>query len=499
MESSAGAGGTTTEKAKNKKVSKKGERVKQRGRGAYILVAVGALIGITSAGIEAQDTAQVEHAVEVEGTLSQGTHLETPDLNKGKMILSLDQAVELAMERNENLLVAQAQRQSSGQRVREIRANALPSLDLSVNYGRNWVRPTFVFGGQSFRTGTENNVNARFDLRQAIYSGGRLGAALDAARETQEYAKQIERGVGQQVRAAVEEALYDVLLARDLAQVSRQALETARANLRQVKALHRAGRVPEYDLLQAQVQVASLQADSIQAHNTVVLEEMQFKSAIGEPLDSPRLPSGIFRSDSELATADVAMLLEQAAQLRAELLQSRHLLKAGSRSIDFEKAQNNPSLDFVSGGQMQFQSDEFDLDKDGNWARSWSTGLELEIPLFDGHRTGARVSLARLELRQLELQARQTQRAIELEVRQALMRLGEARDRLKAEGAAVEYAGRGLSVAQVRYRNGAGTQLEIHDAQLALVEARTGLVRARRDRAGAIVELERSVGVLGER
>ena len=412
--------------------------------------------------------------------------------------LSLEEAIGQALNKNENLLVAQAQRHSERQRWRETRSNALPSLDWRTTYNRNWVRPTFVFGGNSFRSGTDNNINSRLELRQAVYSGGRLGAALDAIRHNEAYAAQVERGTVQQIRAEVEEGLNEVLLARELDGVSRQALETAQANLRQVEALYRGGRVPEFDLLQARVQVASLQADSIRASNAVDLSEMRFKNGVGEPLDSPRRPAGHFRSRSPMEGRSADELLQVAIRKRAAVLQADDLLRAGRRTIDLERAQNNPSLDFVSGAQVQFQSDECNVGDDGVWARSWSTGIELEMPLFDGHRTGARVSQARLQVKRLELQRQQTLRAVELEVRQALMLLDEAGQRLKAQAVAVQYASRGLEVAQARYRNGAGTQLEIHDAQFALVQARSAQARARRDRAGALIEIERATGVLGE-
>ena len=56
----------------------------------------------------------------------------------------------------------------------------------------------------------------------------------------------------------------------------------------------------------------------------------------------------------------------------------------------------------------------------------------------------------------------------------------------------------GLAVARSRYANGSATQLEVTDAQLVLIQAQTGYATARKERAQALVRLERAVGVLGE-
>ena len=78
------------------------------------------------------------------------------------------------------------------------------------------------------------------------------------------------------------------------------------------------------------------------------------------------------------------------------------------------------------------------------------------------------------------------------------MDVSEAAQRLQARQGSVEQAQLGLEDAELRYRTGAGTQLEVLDAHLSLLQAESEHARARRDQAVSLVELERAVGILGE-
>ena len=63
---------------------------------------------------------------------------------------------------------------------------------------------------------------------------------------------------------------------------------------------------------------------------------------------------------------------------------------------------------------------------------------------------------------------------------------------------AVGLARRGLQIAESRYENGVGTQIEIIDGQLTLQRAEAELARVKRDLAVTLVQLELSAGILGE-
>ena len=413
------------------------------------------------------------------------------------LVIDVEKGVALALNNNERLLQAKIDVVHSREGHRLARSAGLPQLEASINYNRNWLLPSFVFGGNAVRIGTENNLTGAVTMRQRLYAGGGVRAAMDMADRQVAIMGETERETRQLVVAAVEERFYDLLLAGELLKVGHLAIERSRQNLHQVVSLEQAGRASEFDRLRAQVQVSSMRADSIRSENDLRLAAMALKDIVGIDIDQPLEVRGTFRIGTPLDINDLQGLIDRGVANRPELARIIRQLEYLERNVEFERAAGRPLLDLVATGQTQFQSNEFDL-ADKEWRKSWNTGVVLNIPIFDGKRTGARVARAKQSLRRAEYERKRLEREVHLQVQQAYYDVEEASERIEANRDAVLQAEQGLRMAESRYANGAGTLLEILDAQLALVQTRTENAMARSDRGLALMRLERSVGVLGE-
>ena len=413
------------------------------------------------------------------------------------LVIDVEKGVALALNNNERLLQAKIDVVHSREGQRLARAGGLPQLEASINYNRNWLLPSFVFGGNAVRIGTENNLTGAVTMRQRLYAGGGVRAAMDMADRQVAIMGETERETRQLVVAEVEERFYDLLLAGELLKVGHLAIERSRQNLHQVVSREQAGRASEFDRLRAQVQVSSMRADSIRSENDLRLAAMALKDIVGIDIDQPLEVRGTFRIGTPLDINDLQGLIDRGVANRPELARIIRQLEYQERNIEFERAAGRPLLDLVATGQTQFQSNEFDL-ADKEWRKSWNTGVVLNIPIFDGKKTGARVARAKQSLRRVEYERQRLEREVHLQVQQAYYDVEEASERIQANRDAVLQAEQGLRMAESRYANGAGTLLEVLDAQLALVQTRTENAMARRDRGLALMRLERSVGVLGE-
>lgn len=415
--------------------------------------------------------------------------------------LTLKQGITLALERNETLQMARQELSKARQQIREARAAALPQIDFSTNYTRNWQLPTFIFdtplGQQKVTIGTRHDLVNILSLRQALYTSGKVGAALKVAHLFEDFSTEQLRTERQRVRSAVEIAFSDLLLAAEMLRVSDQALVRARANLEQVESLRRGGRVADYDLLRAQVQVAEMRPDSIAARNGLELARMNLKNLLGIDLERPLRIEADFRTETRLDLHQVEDLVQQGMERRPELRQATHQVEMLAQAIRITGSASRPSLDMNSRGQLQLQSEEFDLWNQED-RRSLSTGLSLQIPLFDGFRTGALVEQAKLDESRGQLALEQLRRSVELQIRQAWLSLRETDARLDAHRDMLAQAEEGLRLATSRYQQGFATYLEVLDAQLMLTRAQTERERDRRDRAVALVQLEAAVGISGE-
>ena len=413
--------------------------------------------------------------------------------------LTLPEAIERALQRNEEVRMAQEDVGKSKAAYGQVRAGGLPRVDLSLGYSRSWLLPTVVFdtptGRQRFNIGTDNSLTGNLVLSQALYSGGRIRASRSSARSLTRYSVAAERGIRQQIRAMVEEGFYSVMRAIELDKVSASALIRARSNLRQVTALRRAGRALEYDLVRARVQVNVLQSDSIEVRNGLDMSRADFKRLVGIDPDRKLALVGGFDHQAAVPTDSLGRLVSLALQQRPEMQQLGALVQARRRDVDVERAGLKPEIFLVANGQMQLQTDNLDVAGE-EWRRSLSTGLSLRFPIFDGLLTRSKIEEANIELRKSELEKQRVAKIIGLEVKRAWLDLRASESRLASQQGVLGLAETGLSMAQSRYFNGLGTQLELLDAQLVIRQAEADLADVAHDRAVALVRLEQATGML---
>ena len=410
--------------------------------------------------------------------------------------IDLNNAIALAMKYNEQIQLSVLEGSQAHERVREARAVGLPRIDMSLGYDRNWLLPSLIFNGNSVKLGSKNNILARLDFQQSLFSGGRVSGVRQIAQLDRAAVKERYNQIYQEVIFLVEKAFYELLVARELEAVAALALKNARTNLDQVQALRAAGRSSQYDFLRAGVQVSEAIADSIRSHNAVLLAQMDFKDIIGLNLNRSVEFVGDFRTQTVLSLHQLEPLIKRALSERPELLQLGHRIQQQKANIAVEKARRMPDISLVVSGQSQFQSDTFDIGK-REWRKNWGTGVMLQMSVFDGMRSSARIAQAKNGMDKIELEKRRLERLIRLEVEQNWLRWHEINARMRMQEESVIQAEKGLEIAESRYKTGAGTQLEVLNAQLVLVQSHTGIALARRDRALSLILLERAVGTLG--
>jgi outer membrane protein TolC len=161
---------------------------------------------------------------------------------------------------------------------------------------------------------------------------------------------------------------------------------------------------------------------------------------------------------------------------RPEMQQATFERDMRRKAIRIARADYWPSLSAVAGLDWQAQSDRFTLDE--NISRSWTAGVRLTVPVFQGGRTRGSVTQAVAEHNQALLQVQQTRDNVRLEVEQAYDRLLQARESLETQRNTIALAEEVLRIADLSYASGVGTLLDVLSAQAALTQARELLAQA---------------------
>ncbi len=423
-------------------------------------------------------------------------------------VLTLERAIEIALEGNRELRAAQARFGAAAAGVDEAQLMRLPRLALDGSYQRT-DNPVLVFSNllgqsnfqaQNFALDTLNepdpldNWKARVSLSQAVWTWGRLSGAVDTAGLERDAAESDREAARQRVIHQVIQSYTGAVLARSELEVTRESLATARAHVELVGDLRRGGLVVESDLLQAEVRGSEVRELTIRAESGAEVAAAALNLALGRDLDTPLalpadLPLGAAHSD-EPGDDDLTRLVERAWDQRPDLRAAHDRHAAGERVERIERAARRPEVGLGASYEMNAE-DFFGADGD-----NWALTVGLSFDLFDGHRARARQRRAAEQTREAEERTELLAQSVSLEVRRAYFERRAARQRLEQAGKGVTLAERSLEIIADRYREGLTILPELLDAETALTRARLRRIAAQRDVLLARATLDLAIGDL---
>ena len=153
----------------------------------------------------------------------------------------------------------------------------------------------------------------------------------------------------------------------------------------------------------------------------------------------------------------------------------------------------------ISGHMPKFYASASQSWSDSNWPGdengNWGVGISASITIFDSGVTTSRIHGAEADLDRAKESLRDTQDAVDLDVRTNYLNMREAEKRISTTEVAVEQAQEDYHIAQVRYMAGVGTNTDVLDAQVALVDAQNNYLTAKYDYQTSKTDLETAIGV----
>jgi HAE1 family hydrophobic/amphiphilic exporter-1 len=304
-------------------------------------------------------------------------------------------------------------------------------------------------------------------------------------------AKEQLRLTQQAVRRDVTAGFYSILLSKELLKLATENRLQKERHAAETKRRLEAGVVTDYDLLAAEVALQNATPAVIKAENSLktARERLKFLLAIDEDFDAV---GTLEPSIAPLPGYDD--LLRSALAKRPELIDLGYRVGIYGELVKIASADDKPRLDLKAGAGWH-QADMMNSRNDGT---AWNVGLHLTFPFFDGMRTSGRVEQARSDLNTKEIERKKLVDNIRLEARTALNELQEAGEILSAVSGTVTQAKRLLEMAEKGYEFGVKIRLEVDDAQTNLLQAQINRAKAASDYLVARVNLEWTMGVLGE-
>ena len=393
------------------------------------------------------------------------------------LIISLDQAIEIALEESNSVKIADLTIEKSGYSKKGSYAALYPNISANGSYQRTIKKQIMAmdFGGQAMEieVGKWNNVNAGISASMPLINA-QLWQSLKLSALDVELAVEQARSSKISMISQVKKAYYAVLLAQQVYDVYNDVYENAVNNLERTEQKYNAGKTSEYEYLRAQVNVKNAEPNLYSSLLAIDLAIWQLKAVMGIDLNAKIGVQGDIDQYKDEMLAYNLMDANTSLENNSSIIQFKMQQKQIEQTIKMTKYQYIPTLSASFSYNYMAMGDNFDF----KWYPYSVAGLSLNIPIFDGFskHNNIRQYKATQDIMQLNLE--DTERNLQIAFKNYENQIATYMKNYSAAESTLEMAQRSYDIAEKMYQLGKATLLELNDAQLALVQAQLTMSQA---------------------
>ncbi|MGD0339739.1 MAG: TolC family protein [Bacteroidota bacterium] len=397
--------------------------------------------------------------------------------------LTLARCIQTALENHPAVRVAEGALLNSEAALQQTRSIFFPQLSASggmtKNAGTSLIGPIQrVQDYESYSAGLSAQM-LLFDFGKSIYRTMASSYGVDTSVAA-------VGGTKQTVILNAELAYFAYQETSSLVKVSEDALRSSTQHLQQAKAFFSVGTRAQFDVTKAEVDVANAQVALLRAQNQFRIARAQLDNAMGIQTSKIYVTPENMDLPSITMTVDSALVIAKVS--RPEILSSASKVSVSEALYTASWMTRFPTIS-ATGGYI-WRGLTFPL------SSSWSAGVTISVPLFQGFAVDAGVQQAEAGIQIASATYEALVRSARLEIEQQILSLNEARERIAASAKLVEQATENLRLADARYASGVGSAIEITDALATLSNARIIEIQAQFDYRSAYVQLQRAMGIL---
>ena len=320
-----------------------------------------------------------------------------------------------------------------------------------------------------------------------LYTGGRVGAQNRVARSAYTTADLELRSQRAQLALNVAQAWLDAVLAEKLLVIAESSFVQTENTARQVQLAKNIGTTAEFELLRAQVTRDNQRPVVIQRRTDREVARLRLKQVlnlgVADSVDLV-LPPG---EEDASSAAPLLKLLgaappDTSAAQRVLVRQASEAVQVQRQQFTLARSQRLPNLVLSSSyAKVAFGQQDFQVPNVNTFLTNWTVSLTASVPLFTGGKITGDEMVARANLAEAEARLDQTKQGAAIDARQAFSQLEQADAAWRASAGTSEQAARAYRIAEVRYREGISTQIELNDARILQQQAMANRASAARN------------------
>jgi len=405
-----------------------------------------------------------------------------------KNSLTLKDVIKLTVENHPLIKQKEDELRAAQFRVEEQKSSYLPYVSAEASYTRIGPIPAFAFGGENLELAPANNYNVGVLVHQTLYDFGKRDSQVDYASSFLNSIKDNEDLIKNDLSNQAVRVFCGILFLEKSIAVEDTQYAALQEHLKITELRIKNGTATDYDALSTKTRMVEIKNEKIELQNEMNKQKLYLKELIG--LDRKKeisitgyfdLPNYRLNSDSLLNAAysqrqelKLAMDTRNTVNLQKEMISQ---IDKPVFSADLGYGVKNgyePNIDVLRG--------------------NWFAGVSVDVPIFNGNLTENKISEAKAVIDAADKKIAQIKESISTDIYQAISDLKTGIEKLNSTQDQIGYAEKSLERAKVQYERGAGTNLEVLDAETASTQARLLNIQAMYQSIISYYSLRKAIG-----
>lgn len=397
-----------------------------------------------------------------------------PLFAQDKIVLSVEQAIDIALQKSKPLNSSYMKAKSAGAKLSETNAMRLPAIKLSAAYRRLSEVDPFVietpFGTFPIAPGIFDNYSTQLSLTQPLFTGFKLSSASNIAEYSANAANEEFTKDKSELIYNVRNAYWSLYKAHKLKDVFDETVLQVQSHLNDAKNLEKAGLLTRNDVLKLEVQLSDVKYKQAESSNIVKLATLALNNIISIPLQTEiELASSVKFVQGDYD--DLSKLIDAAVMKRPELKAADFRVKAGEAGVTMAKSSWYPQI-AAFANYYYAKPNQRIVPAKNEFNNTWDAGVSLNINVWDWLTTAHQTEQAEAQLAQAVDAVGIIKDAVTLEVTQNFFNMNQSKTKIEISELSIKQAEENLRVTSDKFKNGLATASDLIDAETALTNAK---------------------------
>ncbi len=358
--------------------------------------------------------------------------------------------------------------------------------------------PGQIFGGAAgtfipVQFGTKFNANYGATFQQLLFDG-QVFIALQARAASLEMVNNNAALTEENIKANIYKIYYQLSASKTKLNILDANIERIKKLAHDAEIMYKNGFAEKLDVDKVSVQLNNLQTEKIKADNSVAIGFMGLKMLMGMPVKDSLVLTDIINEQS--LNSDILVENDFQYSIRKDYQYLNTIRKLNQYNVQRYQLSYFPTISVSGAYSKNAQRSEFDFLKGGQWFTTSLISLNVNLPIFNGFSTDAKIKRTKIELQQTENQLATLKNTIDNELTQAKLNYMSSVATVQFQKKNMQLAENVYQQTKKKFEIGTGSNTEISAAQADLVSAQNNFMNALYSALIAKVDLLKASGKL---